>query len=1397
MKKTIFLVFLSVVLLFLLTCDLYNKSIPEYLDKYTNNAGVGEFSFTSGMLSSSIGQAYPGCIQQNTTIDLKLRNPKNYDLVTSLEYNKNSAWIPFSEEIIGDYRNKKNTATSEFPNTEIRVKFNPTDHIIINIDGEIGKTYNLKLKLSDKETGRDFETYELPKLICTDYPNEITNISVSTGSGGNGLKVKWEQALRGDLADADSLVISCPSLGVSEAYKRIFNGTTWGEWLPGTGAPAIIRAVPGGDNYSATIGSSVLLTSGVIYNVTLRFANEAGIVRETSKSLAADPYNTRVTIGGASTTYTSLDDAYAYINTQGASTATITILNDIDEQGTITIPAGREIILVSDSANTIELGSQGSLFNVTGTLRIGGATSGSLVLKGINNNNAALINVTGTLEINENTLITGNTNSGSGGGVYSSGTFNMNGGSIVNNTANNGGGVYVAGGTFSMGNGARVTVSGNNTVGANDVYLATANSSINITNGFGSETDDVARITPQSYAVAVPPRQLLSGTTTLVEDNYSRFVLTQVSGQQWSISEAGQLLRVITNAGVNVTSPVALATPAPNATTSGSFSANFAAGTVSWSPAGNFQAGTTYTATVTLTANTGYIFTGLAAEDTNINTEEAIITNNIGTAVTLSRTFEVEKNVPTGTWPAGLTATYGQTLSEVLPALTSFTALGTIPGTFTWTVPVTTSVGDASPPARLHNMTFTPADLVNYGILSEDVGITVNKATPTVTAWPTAATITYGVSLSTSELSGGAASVPGSFAWTTGATVPIVSNPGYQVTFTPADTSNYNTVLQNVSITVNKADPVVNWPTGLTAAYGQTLGNIALPGNGTSTPNGAFTWTAGTTLVGALGEQTHSMTFTPVDTGNYNGIVGNVIITVNMANPVVSWPTGLTATYGQTLAAVALPGNGTSTPNGTFTWTTGNATSVGNAGTQSHGITFTPNDATNYNIITGSVSITVSRATGSAVGTPTVSGTPTTNSITVNTVANPANGQTVEYNISTASNGTGLGTWQTGTTFSGLTASTTYYVYAHSAQNTNYNAGANSVSAGISTAAQVDLPGPVTVATEADLRNIGTGIGGWGMSTSYNLTANITLTSNWTPIGDDTKPFTGTFEGNGNAITGLTINESDSVNYRGLFGYTSGATIKRVRIVNCNITAGYNTGGVVGTAVNNSAVEFCSVSGTITGYNNVGGIVGSVQNSNIRNCVSTANITGSSWIGGVLGGYSGSDGGVNLVENCYSTGNIKGFSMVGGVIGDLTGTVRNCYSSGNLEATYTTVGDARVAGIVGISASSTTRIEYCVALNAIITAPTSVVARIYGYTSGAILTNNYARADMSLTEGTTYTPTPGPTTRDGADVSAGTGAGQYNTQAFWQNTMVWDFTTIWQMSTAVPPLPILQGIAGQ
>ena len=101
----------------------------------------------------------------------------------------------------------------------------------------------------------------------------------------------------------------------------------------------------------------------------------------------------------------------------------------------------------------------------------------------------------------------------------------------------------------------------------------------------------------------------------------------------------------------------------------------------------------------------------------------------------------------------------------------------------------------------------------------------------------------------------------------------------------------------------------------------------------------------------------------------------------------------------------------------------------------------------------------------------------------------------------------------------------------------------------------------------------------------------ITLTGEWTPIGTESQPYTGTFDGGGKyTITGLKIDQSgtDNVGLIGRLG--SGGKVQDVTLTEVNVTGGTFVGGIAGQT--DGTVENCSVNGTVTGQNQTGGIVG-------------------------------------------------------------------------------------------------------------------------------------------------------------------------------------------------------------
>jgi hypothetical protein len=141
--------------------------------------------------------------------------------------------------------------------------------------------------------------------------------------------------------------------------------------------------------------------------------------------------------------------------------------------------------------------------------------------------------------------------------------------------------------------------------------------------------------------------------------------------------------------------------------------------------------------------------------------------------------------------------------------------------------------------ATAYTITYSYAGDSNFTSASDSSKtLTVNKATPPVTTWPTASAIAYGQTLASSTLSGGAASVAGTFAWTTATTAPGAGTAAQSVTFTPTDTTNYNPATGTVSVTVNKAAASLTLSSSI---------NLALVGNAVT-----FTATAPSKATGTV-----------------------------------------------------------------------------------------------------------------------------------------------------------------------------------------------------------------------------------------------------------------------------------------------------------------------------------------------------------------------------------------------------------------------------------------------------------------------------------------------------------------------------------------------------------------
>jgi len=317
-------------------------------------------------------------------------------------------------------------------------------------------------------------------------------------------------------------------------------------------------------------------------------------------------------------------------------------------------------------------------------------------------------------------------------------------------------------------------------------------------------------------------------------------------------------------------------------------------------------------------------------------------------------------------------------------------------------------------------------------------------------------------------------------------------------------------------------------------------------------------------------------------------------------------------------------------------------------------------------------------------------------------------------------------------------------------------------------------------------------VGGTGNTTGTAF-ASITGTANlpwqtgkgWKPVGPGTfdwgkfdyiNPFTGEFDGQGYAVSGLWIkyllqSEMDIADPQGLFGKTDQAIIKNlgVNAPDTIIGALYN-GVLVGMAFNTNIYN-CYVTGNIKAVEWSGGLVGTAwNNSVIAHCYSTVSLT--SYAFGPFASQANSFGSLLgramyevTVSNCYATGDVS--LSIGGQVGGLIGhvinsSVSNCYATGKVAGegwlnggVGGLVGDLSTEVIHGGSPFSIATITNCFALNSTVinTGNTAYHGRVIGKTNGTVsFSNLYALDNMKINNAYVSGGTAG--NKNGKDLAA-------------------------------------------
>jgi hypothetical protein len=221
---------------------------------------------------------------------------------------------------------------------------------------------------------------------------------------------------------------------------------------------------------------------------------------------------------------------------------------------------------------------------------------------------------------------------------------------------------------------------------------------------------------------------------------------------------------------------------------------------------------------------------------------------------------------------------------------------------------------------------------------------------------------------------------------------------------------------------------------------------------------------------------------------------------------------------------------------------------------------------------------------------------------------------------------------------------------------------------------------PYLIASFANLLWISENNSSWNKQYIQTADIDASVTSNpcfnsglgWNPIGNNSRLFSGDYDGQGHTISGIYINRPTQ-NEVGLFGSAQFGTISNTGLTNVNVSGRDNVGGLVGYNSGNSMIINCYSLGSVSGRISVGGLAGLSAQSSITNSFSSVAVEGDQLVGGLVGVTRNTS-----INNSYSTGSVEGNDGVGGLAGDANGSIVNCYSSASVS------GNSSIGGLVGI-----------------------------------------------------------------------------------------------------------------
>ena len=292
-------------------------------------------------------------------------------------------------------------------------------------------------------------------------------------------------------------------------------------------------------------------------------------------------------------------------------------------------------------------------------------------------------------------------------------------------------------------------------------------------------------------------------------------------------------------------------------------------------------------------------------------------------------------------------------------------------------------------------------------------------------------------------------------------------------------------------------------------------------------------------------------------------------------------------------------------------------------------------------------------------------------------------------------------TWQEGPIEQGQTSITLSYTYGF--DNANYGLKTKTAELELDVLPSQDEDGVYLIGNASQLLWFASKVNSGETGISGKLTANIDLTSveSWTPMGSLKQPFTGSFDGDGHSITGMSItfdsdDKSIGAPYLGLFGYVKGTADKKAEIKNLtltgklNITENYRnsfaySGGLVGGA---EYVSFTDVTVDVAvtakqgtapyAWSYIGGFAGTVVNADFLRCVNNGTVTSD---GDYVSGFVPKSEKTTYTA-CANNGAITGRTKVGGIGADVKSTrATDCGNTGAISLVEYGTGNQEIGGL--------------------------------------------------------------------------------------------------------------------